>query len=409
MMMMLLGGSDDGNIYDEEEGNKEGDDDSIADNDVDENNDNGGDGFLMKKEVESFAKVLEDPQKPFLAILGGAKVTDKIQLIENLLDNVTDMIIGGGMAFTFLKVLKDMEIGNSLYDEEGAEIVPAIMEKAQAKNVNIILPVDFVVADEFSEDAFPETVDENAGIPEGMMGLDVGEKSRILFAEAISQAKTIVWNGPPGVFEWENFAEGSKAMVDAVVEARIGMCSRRHQVIIQRLLAKLIANKHLKSNMEWSNTVQNRQCSTKQCKVIRDFNLDNKLKHAKVSDVNSKKIKYGSPGCTIERRNNFNGKDGSTKHMVRICNDDRGEKPERRKSLQDQIIFTNEVKTAIKKMNNWEATGPDHLPTEVKALDNLGAYLTAKPLNAIHNCGTIPEDPRKSGFIVPGATERELY
>uniref|UniRef100_A0A5S6QIB4 Phosphoglycerate kinase n=1 Tax=Trichuris muris TaxID=70415 RepID=A0A5S6QIB4_TRIMR len=176
-------------------------------------------GFLLKKELQFFAKALENPERPFLAILGGAKVADKIQLIKNLLDKVNEMIIGGGMAFTFLKVLNDMKIGKSLFDEEGAKIVKELMAKAEKNNVKIHLPVDIVTGDKFDEKAAVGAATVKEGIPDGWMGLDVGPETGKQFADAIGRAKTIVWNGPPGVFEWDNFAAGTKAMMDAVVAA----------------------------------------------------------------------------------------------------------------------------------------------------------------------------------------------
>jgi len=174
-------------------------------------------GFLLKKELTYFAKALDNPERPFLAILGGAKVADKIQLIENMLDKVNEMIVGGGMAFTFLKVINNMEIGNSLFDEEGAKIVQKLMDKAKANKVQITLPVDFVTGDKFAEDAKVGVTTVKSGIPAGSMGLDVGPESIKAFAEVIGRAKTIVWNGPPGVFEFPNFAKGTKGMMDAVV------------------------------------------------------------------------------------------------------------------------------------------------------------------------------------------------
>ncbi|XP_029051021.1 phosphoglycerate kinase [Osmia bicornis bicornis] len=176
-------------------------------------------GFLLKKELEYFAKALDNPTRPFLAILGGAKVADKIQLINNLLDKVNEMIIGGGMAYTFLKVSKNMKIGNSLFDEEGAKIVNDLLAKAEKNKVQIHLPVDFVTADKFAENAAVGSADVESGIPDGWMGLDVGPKSRELFSEPIKRAKTIVWNGPAGVFEFENFNKGTKGLMDNVVEA----------------------------------------------------------------------------------------------------------------------------------------------------------------------------------------------
>ncbi|XP_010869237.1 phosphoglycerate kinase 1 [Esox lucius] len=181
-------------------------------------------GFLMKKELDYFAMALEKPARPFLAILGGAKVKDKIQLINNMLDQVNEMIIGGGMAFTFLKVLNNMEIGTSLYDEEGAKIVKELMAKAEKNQVKINLPVDFVTADKFDEHAQTGTATVAAGIPAGWMGLDCGPESNKLFAEAVGRAKQIVWNGPVGVFEFENFAKGTKSLMDKVVEVTKSGC-----------------------------------------------------------------------------------------------------------------------------------------------------------------------------------------
>lgn len=175
-------------------------------------------GFLLNRELQYFAKALDKPEKPFLAILGGAKVADKIQLIDNLLDKVDEMIIGGGMAYTFLKVLHGMEIGNSLYDAEGAKIIKQLMDKAEKKKVKMHLPVDFVTADKFAEDAKVGSADLTSGIPSGWMSLDVGPKSSAIFTEVISRSKTIVWNGPAGVFEFENFSAGTKALMAAVVD-----------------------------------------------------------------------------------------------------------------------------------------------------------------------------------------------
>lgn len=176
-------------------------------------------GFLMKKELEYFAKALEKPERPFLAILGGAKVTDKIKLIGNMLSKVDEMIIGGGMAFTFKKVIENVNIGKSLFDAEGAKEVQKIIESAKAKNVKLHFPVDYVTADKFGKDAQVGYATDKDGIPDGWMGLDVGAESIKQFKEAISRAKTILWNGPVGVFEFEKFEKGTKALMDAVVEA----------------------------------------------------------------------------------------------------------------------------------------------------------------------------------------------
>lgn len=181
-------------------------------------------GLLLNKELKYFSQALDNPPKPFLAILGGAKVADKIQLIENLLDKVTEMIIGGGMAFTFLKVLNNMEIGASLYDEDGAKIVKNLVDKAKKNNVQLHLPVDFITGDKFGEDAKVGESTVESGIPAGWMGLDVGKKSQELFKPAILRAKLIVWNGPPGVFEFPNFATGTKSFMNDVVEATKNGC-----------------------------------------------------------------------------------------------------------------------------------------------------------------------------------------
>jgi phosphoglycerate kinase len=176
-------------------------------------------GFLMEAELNAFNAVVESPKRPLLAILGGAKIADKIPLINNLLEKANELIIGGGMAFTFKKVLEGMEIGDSLFDAEGAKIAKELVEKAKAKGVTITFPVDFVCADKFAADAKTQTVSDKQGIPAGWMGLDAGPKSRELYAQVIGRAKTIVWNGPPGVFEFDAFAGGSKAMADEIAKA----------------------------------------------------------------------------------------------------------------------------------------------------------------------------------------------
>ncbi|CEG42350.1 phosphoglycerate kinase 1 [Plasmopara halstedii] len=176
-------------------------------------------GFLLDKELVYFAKALDAPQHPFVSILGGAKVADKIQLIMNMLDKVDEMVIGGGMAFTFKKVINNMDIGSSLYDADGAKIVMEIMEKAKAKGVTLHLPVDFAIGDKFAADAAKRICLEEEGIPAGWMGLDIGPKSQEAFKAAVAKAKTVVWNGPMGVFEFDNFADGTKAVMDAVVSA----------------------------------------------------------------------------------------------------------------------------------------------------------------------------------------------
>ncbi|HVU32909.1 MAG TPA: phosphoglycerate kinase [Opitutaceae bacterium] len=176
-------------------------------------------GFLMEAELKAFASVLEHPQRPLLAILGGAKIADKIPLINNLLEKANELIIGGGMAFTFKKELEGMSIGDSLFDPEGAKIAKDLFAKAKAKGVKITLPVDFVIADKFDANANTKVVTDQEGIPAGWMGLDAGPKSIALYAEVVGRSKTIVWNGPSGVFEFEKFAGSTKAMADAIAQA----------------------------------------------------------------------------------------------------------------------------------------------------------------------------------------------
>lgn len=182
-------------------------------------------GFLMSKELDYFSRALGNPARPFLSILGGSKVSDKILLIENLLDRVDEMIIGGGMSFTFKKVLDGMSIGDSLYDEAGGQIVAKLVEKAKAKNVKLHFPVDFTIADKFAPDATDKVATAEEGIPDGWMGLDAGPASCNLMKEVIMRAKTIVWNGPVGVFEFEKFSKGTRAVMDGVVEATAGGCT----------------------------------------------------------------------------------------------------------------------------------------------------------------------------------------
>jgi phosphoglycerate kinase len=176
-------------------------------------------GGLMSKELDAFAKVLDNPAKPVLAILGGAKVSDKIQLIMNMLDKVNKMIIGGGMAYTFLKINSGMSIGTSLYDEDGAKIVPDIMAKAEKLGVEIILPTDFITSSKFGEDGEIGSATKDSGIPDGFMALDCGPESIKMNAKAVAESKTIIWNGPMGVFEMAKFETGTKSLMDAVVEA----------------------------------------------------------------------------------------------------------------------------------------------------------------------------------------------
>ncbi|HMR82335.1 MAG TPA: phosphoglycerate kinase [Niabella sp.] len=174
-------------------------------------------GLLMENEVSSAEKVLKEAQKPFTAILGGANVSDKILIIDNLMEKATDIIIGGGMAYTFFKAMGG-NIGSSLCEEERLDTAKEILEKAKVKGVNIHLPGDSIIADKFAEDAsVSEAPSDN--IPEGWMGLDIADASRKQFANVILQSKTILWNGPMGVFEMEKFQAGTKAIAEAVAEA----------------------------------------------------------------------------------------------------------------------------------------------------------------------------------------------
>ncbi|XP_049851713.1 uncharacterized protein LOC126326590 [Schistocerca gregaria] len=176
-------------------------------------------GFLMKKELDYFARVTKNPERPYLAILGGSKVSDKIKIIGNLLKKVDEMIIGGGMAFTFKKVLCNVAIGNSLFDKEGANLVKNIVQEAEANKVKLHLPVDYVTGDSFRADAKVGYSDDTTGIPDGHLGLDVGKKSIELFKESVARARTIMWNGPLGVFEWDSFSNGTHEILNAVVDA----------------------------------------------------------------------------------------------------------------------------------------------------------------------------------------------
>ena len=174
-------------------------------------------GFLIEKELKFLGQAVNDPERPFAAIMGGAKVGDKIPVITNLLNKVDILIIGGGMVYTFLKA-QGYSIGTSLLDEEGLKLVPEILKKAEEKGVQILLPVDTVAADSFSEDAAYDNYDADK-IPEDRMGLDIGPKTIQLFTENLKKAKTIVWNGPMGVFEMAPFAMGTKAIAECLAES----------------------------------------------------------------------------------------------------------------------------------------------------------------------------------------------
>jgi len=169
-------------------------------------------GFLLEKEIEYLGKAVADPDKPYVAILGGAKVSDKIPVIENLITKVDAIIIGGAMAYTFLKTQGEA-VGKSRLEEEMLDTAASLVKKAQDAGVDVLLPVDHVVADNFAEDAATQTVDE---IPDGWMALDIGPKTIDLFTGKLKEAKTIVWNGPMGVFEMAPFAAGTRAIAEAL-------------------------------------------------------------------------------------------------------------------------------------------------------------------------------------------------
>lgn len=174
-------------------------------------------GLVMEGEVKAATKVLKEAEKPFTAIIGGAKVSDKILIIENLLDSATDIIIGGGMAYTFFKA-QGGKIGASLCEDDRLDTATQLLEKAKAKGVNIHLPIDSIIADKFAADANTE-IAENTNIKDGWMGLDIGPKAVEDFTKVVEQSKTILWNGPMGVFEMEKFQNGTKAIADAVKNA----------------------------------------------------------------------------------------------------------------------------------------------------------------------------------------------
>ncbi len=173
-------------------------------------------GYLMEKEIEYLGNVVNNPVRPFAAILGGAKVADKINVINNLLEKVDILIIGGGMAYTFIKA-QGYSVGNSLLDAERIDYAKEMMAKAKEKGVKLLLPVDTVIVKEFKNDTEFKTVPVSE-IPDGWEGVDIGEKTRELFADALKDAKTVVWNGPMGVFEFENFAKGTNAVAKALAD-----------------------------------------------------------------------------------------------------------------------------------------------------------------------------------------------
>ena len=173
-------------------------------------------GFLIQKEIDVMGKALDNPVRPFVAVLGGAKVSDKIGVITNLLEKVDTLIVGGAMAYTFLKA-EGHSVGISLCEEDKLELASELLAKAKEKGVSLLLPVDHIAADKFDENAEPVAVD-GKDIPEGLMGMDIGAKSVELFKEAVKNAKTVIWNGPMGVFEFKTFAGGTFAVAEAIAE-----------------------------------------------------------------------------------------------------------------------------------------------------------------------------------------------
>jgi phosphoglycerate kinase len=174
-------------------------------------------GYLMQKEIDFLGNAVNNPERPFVAILGGSKVSSKISVINNLLDKVDTLIIGGGMAFTFMKA-KGEEIGSSMLEADYLNYAKEMIEKASQKGVKLLIPVDTIAAKSFSNDAEFKTVTSEEGIEEGWLGLDIGEKTSKLYADAVKEAKTVVWNGPMGVFEMSNFANGTVAVAKALAE-----------------------------------------------------------------------------------------------------------------------------------------------------------------------------------------------
>ncbi len=174
-------------------------------------------GYIMENEIKNMDKVLEDPQKPFTAILGGAKVSGKVEVIENLIDKVDNLIIGGGMMFTFIKALGG-NIGKSLVEKDLIDLANEVIAKAREKGVTLYLPKDAIAAAEFDNNAEAKQTPSH-NIPEGWMGVDIGEEAIRTFSDVIKESKTILWNGPMGVFEMPNFAKGTKAIAEAIAEA----------------------------------------------------------------------------------------------------------------------------------------------------------------------------------------------
>jgi len=177
-------------------------------------------GLLVAKELQAFAKVLDPELKktPLTSIVGGAKISDKVLVINNLIDVSDNIIICGGMAYTFLKTCFSMQIGKSLFDKNGATLAPGLLEKAKEKGCNIVLPCDWACGQDFCNDQEIKMVTQEEGIPDGWEGMDCGPKSMVLFRETVLKSSTVIWNGPAGVFEFDNFSKGTKALLEAVAE-----------------------------------------------------------------------------------------------------------------------------------------------------------------------------------------------
>lgn len=177
-------------------------------------------GLLVAKELQAFAKVLDPELKktPLTSIVGGAKISDKVLVINNLIDVSDNIIICGGMAYTFLKTCFSMQIGKSLFDKNGATLAPGLLEKAKEKGCNIVLPCDWACGQDFCNDQEIKMVTQEEGIPDGWEGMDCGPKSMALFRETVLKSSTVIWNGPAGVFEFDNFSKGTKALLEAVAE-----------------------------------------------------------------------------------------------------------------------------------------------------------------------------------------------
>lgn len=206
-------------------------------------------GYVMQAELDNANKILEKADKPFTAIMGGAKISDKILIIERLLDKVDNLIIGGGMSYTFAKALGG-NIGTSLLEADKVELAKTLIEKAKTKGVNLILPIDTVVADKFDNNAATQ-IAPNRNIPDGWMGLDIGPESQKSFSEVIDNSKTLLWNGPMGVFEMPSFEKGTVAVAKAVVNA-----TKKVDFLLSAVVILLLQSTTLVSEMMYLTFLQ---------------------------------------------------------------------------------------------------------------------------------------------------------